>query len=143
VAERYAAALFELARDESTLDEVAGDLDSFAKLMDESPDLTRLVRSPVFTSEEQTRAVAAVRLGSGIVAYVGVEDGKAALAVGVTDDLKAKFSAVDLVRAGVAAIGGQGGGGRPDMAQGGGPEGAKAGEALAAIRAALERAAAA
>jgi alanyl-tRNA synthetase len=82
-------------------------------------------------------------LGSGIVAYVGVEDGKAALAVGVTDDLKAKFSAVDLVRAGVAAIGGQGGGGRPDMAQGGGPEGAKAGEALAAIRAALERAAAA
>jgi alanyl-tRNA synthetase len=82
-------------------------------------------------------------LGSGIVAYVGVEEGKAALAVGVTDDLKAKFSAVDLVRAGVAAIGGQGGGGRPDMAQGGGPEGAKAGEALAAIRAALERAAAA
>ncbi|HVY84465.1 MAG TPA: alanine--tRNA ligase-related protein, partial [Caulobacterales bacterium] len=77
-------------------------------------------------------------LGSGVIAYVGVDDGKAALAVGVTDDLKGKISAVDLVRAGVAAVGGQGGGGRPDMAQGGGPDGAKAPDALAAIRAALE-----
>ena len=76
-------------------------------------------------------------LGSGIVAYVGVDDGKAALAIGVTDDLKGKVSAVDLVRAGVAAVGGQGGGGRPDMAQGGGPDGGKANEALAAMRDAL------
>jgi alanyl-tRNA synthetase len=76
-------------------------------------------------------------VGSGIVAYVGVDDGKAALAVGVTDDLKGKISAVDLLKAGVAAVGGQGGGGRPDMAQGGGPDGAKANEALAAIREAL------
>jgi alanyl-tRNA synthetase len=82
-------------------------------------------------------------LGSGIVAYVGVDDGKAALAIGVTDDLKGKVSAVDLVRAGVAAVGGQGGGGRPDMAQGGGPDGANAPNALAAIRAALESALAA
>ncbi len=82
-------------------------------------------------------------LGSGIVAYVGVDDGKAALAIGVTDDLKGKVSAVDLVKAGVAAVGGQGGGGRPDMAQGGGPNGASAPEALAAIRAALESALAA
>ncbi len=82
-------------------------------------------------------------LGSGVVAYVGVEDGKAALAIGVTDDLKGKVSAVDLVRAGVAALGGQGGGGRPDMAQGGGPDGAAAGQALSAIRAAIERALAA
>ncbi|MES1200680.1 MAG: alanine--tRNA ligase [Pseudomonadota bacterium] len=82
-------------------------------------------------------------LGSGVIAYVGVDEGKAALAVGVTDDLKGKVSAVDLVRAGVAAVGGQGGGGRPDMAQGGGPDGAKAPEALAAIRAALEGALAA
>jgi alanyl-tRNA synthetase len=80
-------------------------------------------------------------LGSGVIAYVGVEDGKAALAVGVTDDLKGKISAVDLVKAGVAAVGGQGGGGRPDMAQGGGPNGADAGKALDAIRAALQGAA--
>jgi alanyl-tRNA synthetase len=82
-------------------------------------------------------------LGSGIVAYVGVDDGKAALAIGVTDDLKGKVSAVDLVKAGVAAVGGQGGGGRPDMAQGGGPNGASAPQALDAIRAALESALAA
>ncbi len=80
-------------------------------------------------------------LGSGVIAYIGVEDGKAALAVGVTDDLKGKISAVDLVKAGVAAVGGQGGGGRPDMAQGGGPNGADAGKALDAIRAALKGAA--
>jgi len=82
-------------------------------------------------------------LGSGVIAYVGVEDGKAALAVGVTDDLKAKVNAVDLVKAGVAAVGGQGGGGRPDMAQGGGPNGAAAAQALDAIRAALHGALAA
>ncbi len=70
-----------------------------------------------------------------MIAYVGVDDGKAALAVGVTDDLKGKVSAVDLLKAGVAAVGGQGGGGRPDMAQGGGPDGAKANEALEAIAA--------
>jgi alanyl-tRNA synthetase len=79
-------------------------------------------------------------LGSGIVAYIGVDQGKAALAIGVTDDLKARVSAVDLVKAGVAAVGGQGGGGRPDMAQGGGPDGANAPAALTAIRDALGRA---
>ncbi|MEZ6024016.1 MAG: alanine--tRNA ligase [Hyphomonadaceae bacterium] len=82
-------------------------------------------------------------IGSGVIAYVGVEGGKAALAVGVTDDLKAKVSAVDLVKAGVAAVGGQGGGGRPDMAQGGGPNGGEAAKALDAIRAALQGALAA
>jgi alanyl-tRNA synthetase len=82
-------------------------------------------------------------IGSGVIAYVGVEDGKAALAVGVTDDLKAKINAVDLVKAGVAAVGGQGGGGRPDMAQGGGPNGSAAPQALDAIRAALQGALAA
>ncbi len=76
--------------------------------------------------------------GSGVVAIVGVaEDGKAGLAVGVTSDLTDKFNAVDLVRAGSAALGGQGGGGRPDMAQAGGPDGQKADAALDAIRAAL------
>ncbi len=77
-------------------------------------------------------------IGSGVIAYFGVEDGKAALAVGVTDDLKGRISAVDLLKAGVAAIGGQGGGGRPDLAQGGGPDGGKAHEAIAAIREALK-----
>ncbi|MFZ9395897.1 MAG: alanine--tRNA ligase [Erythrobacter sp.] len=77
------------------------------------------------------------QLGSGIAAAVAVNEGKAAVAVGVTDDLIARFSAVDLVRAGVEALGGKGGGGRPDMAQGGGPEGDRAAEAIAAVRAAL------
>ena len=70
------------------------------------------------------------RLGSGIAALVAVNDGRASVAVGVTDDLAGQVSAVDLVKAAVAALGGQGGGGRPDMAQGGGPDGAKAQEAL-------------
>ncbi len=78
------------------------------------------------------------QVGSGIVAIVGVtEDGKAGLAVGVTDDLTKTWSAVELVRVGAEALGGKGGGGRPDMAQAGGPDGAKAGDALAAIEARL------
>ncbi len=77
------------------------------------------------------------KLGSGVAAFISVEGGKAALAVGVTDDLKAKLSAVDLVRAGAEAVGGKGGGGRPDMAQAGGPDGAKAGEALKAIESSI------
>ena len=78
------------------------------------------------------------QVGSGIVAVVGVtEDGKAGLAVGVTDDLTKTWSAVDLVKVGAEALGGKGGGGRPDMAQAGGPDGAKAGDALAAIEALL------
>jgi alanyl-tRNA synthetase len=77
------------------------------------------------------------QLGSGVAALVAVSDGKASLVVGVTDDLTGRISAVDLVRAGSAALGGKGGGGRPDMAQAGGPDGAKAQEALDAIQAAL------
>jgi alanyl-tRNA synthetase len=78
------------------------------------------------------------QLGSGVVAIVGVTaDGKAGVVVGVTPDLTARFSAVDLVRKGAEALGGKGGGGRPDMAQAGGPDGAKADAALAAIAAAL------
>jgi alanyl-tRNA synthetase len=77
------------------------------------------------------------QIGSGVVAIVAVNDGKASLVVGVTDDLTKDISAVDLVRAGSAALGGKGGGGRPDMAQAGGPDGAKAGAALAAIEQAL------
>ena len=77
------------------------------------------------------------RMGSGIAAICAVNEGRAAFAVAVTDDLTATFSAVDLVKLGVETLGGKGGGGRPDMAQGGGPEGAKAAEAIAAVRAAL------
>ena len=77
------------------------------------------------------------RMGSGVAAVCAVNDGKAAFAVAVTDDLTGRFSAVDLVRAGVEALGGKGGGGRPDMAQGGGPDGARANEAIAAVRAVL------
>ncbi|WP_440959381.1 alanine--tRNA ligase [Oceanicaulis sp. LC35] len=74
------------------------------------------------------------QMGSGIAAFVGVNEGKAALAVGLTDDLVGSMSAVDFVRAGSAAVGGKGGGGRPDFAQAGGPDGDKAEDALAAIR---------
>jgi alanyl-tRNA synthetase len=76
-------------------------------------------------------------LGSGVSAIVAVMDGRATIAVGVTDDLAGAISAVDLVRAGVEALGGKGGGGRPDMAQGGGPEGEKASNAIEAVKAAL------
>ncbi|WP_394892143.1 alanine--tRNA ligase [Mesorhizobium sp. AaZ16] len=80
-------------------------------------------------------------LGSGVVVFVGAgEDGKASVVVAVTDDLIGRFSAVDLVRAASAALGGQGGGGRPDMAQAGGPDAAKSGDAIAAVRAAMEAA---
>ena len=77
------------------------------------------------------------QVGSGVVAVISNTDGKASLVVGVTEDLIEKVSAVDLVRAGSAAVGGKGGGGRPDMAQAGGPNGAGGAEALAAIEAAL------
>ena len=78
------------------------------------------------------------QIGSGVVAIVGVTDeGKAGLAVGVTNDLVKSWSAVDLVKAGAEALGGKGGGGRPDMAQAGGPDGARAAEALTAIEARL------
>ncbi len=76
-------------------------------------------------------------LGSGVAVLVAVNDGRASVAVGVTDDLKASKSAVDYVRLASAALGGQGGGGRPDFAQAGGPDGARAGDAVAAVRAAL------
>jgi alanyl-tRNA synthetase len=81
------------------------------------------------------------QLGSGVAAVIAVNDGKASLVVGVTDDLTDRISAVDLVRAGSSAVGGKGGGGRPDMAQAGGPDGASAHHALKAIEDALAEAA--
>ncbi len=78
------------------------------------------------------------QIGSGVVAIVGVtSDGKAGIVVGVTADLTARVDAVSLVRLGAEALGGKGGGGRPDMAQAGGPDGDKADAALSAIEAAL------
>ena len=75
-------------------------------------------------------------VGSGVVAIVGLaDDGRAGIVVGVTDDLIDRFNAVELVRKGATALGGKGGGGRPDMAQAGGPDGGQAAEALAAIEA--------
>jgi alanyl-tRNA synthetase len=77
-------------------------------------------------------------LGSGVVVFVGAgEDNKASVVVGVTDDLTGRFSAVDLVRVASAALGGQGGGGRPDMAQAGGPDASKAQAAIDAVKTAL------
>jgi alanyl-tRNA synthetase len=76
-------------------------------------------------------------LGSGIVALVGATDGKAAVTVAVTPDLVGRFSAVDLAKAAVAAMGGQGAGGKPDFAQGGAPDASKADDGLQAIKAAI------
>jgi alanyl-tRNA synthetase len=80
-------------------------------------------------------------LGSGVVVFVGAsDDGKASVVVAVTADLTGRFSAVDLVRVASAALGGQGGGGRPDMAQAGGPDASKGEAAIAAVKAAMEAA---
>jgi len=76
-------------------------------------------------------------IGSGVVALVSPMEGKASIVVSVTPDLAGRFSAIDLVKAAAAAVGGRGGGGRPDMAQAGGPDAAKAEAALAAVRSAL------
>ena len=80
---------------------------------------------------------AKAQIGSGIVIFIGVNDGKAGVAVGVSKDLTDKFSAVDLVKIAAEKLGGSGGGGRPDMAQAGGPDASQAEAALAAVRAAL------
>jgi alanyl-tRNA synthetase len=76
-------------------------------------------------------------LGSGIVALIARADGKASIVVGVTDDLTGRFNAIDLVRLGAEALGGKGGGGRPDMAQAGGPDNGQADGAIAALERAI------
>ena len=77
------------------------------------------------------------KLGSGVAALVSTEEGRASVVVGVTEDLKGRLDAVALVKVAVAELGGKGGGGRADMAQGGGPDGSRAPEALAAMRRAI------
>ncbi|MDX1737500.1 MAG: DHHA1 domain-containing protein, partial [Alphaproteobacteria bacterium] len=76
-------------------------------------------------------------LGSGVIAAISVQDGKGSVVVGVTEDLTGNHSAIDLVRVASAAMGGKGGGGRPDMAQAGGPDGTAAQKAIDAIEASL------
>ncbi len=78
-----------------------------------------------------------VKIGSGVVVLVATNDDKASIVVGVTDDLTSKISAIDLVRIGAAALGGKGGGGRPDMAQAGGSDVNKANDAIRDIEKAL------
>jgi alanyl-tRNA synthetase len=80
------------------------------------------------------------RHGSGVFAIVATRDGRASIGVSVSAELVGAASAVELVRAGVAALGGQGGGGRPDMAQGGGPDAARAADAIEAVKAAVRQA---
>ena len=77
------------------------------------------------------------QIGSGVVVVISVMDGKASLVVGVTEDLTDRLDAVNLVRVGSASVGGKGGGGRPDMAQAGGPNGAAAEDAIKAIKEAI------
>ena len=78
------------------------------------------------------------QIGSGVVVFVAAMDGKASVVVGVTPDLTGRFDAVALVRVASEAIGGKGGGGRPDMAQAGGPDGEKSADAIAAVEAAMQ-----
>ena len=77
------------------------------------------------------------KIGSGVIVLAANNEGKASIVVGVTNDLTGKYSAVDLVRLGSAQVGGQGGGGRPDMAQAGGPDGSKTAAAIDAIKKAI------
>jgi alanyl-tRNA synthetase len=95
--------------------------------------VTRLLEGIAAKDLKSLADDAKAKLGSGVVAFVAVADGKASLVVAVTDDLTSRISAVDLVRAGAEALGGKGGGGRPDMAQAGGPDATKAADALKAV----------
>jgi alanyl-tRNA synthetase len=81
---------------------------------------------------------AKAQLGSGVVALVATgEDGRAGVVVGVTPDLTPRFDAVALVRLASETLGGKGGGGRPDLAQAGGPDGGRAADAIEAVAGAL------
>jgi alanyl-tRNA synthetase len=104
-------------------------------------DISLLARSVAGIEAKDLKSLAdegKKQVGSGVVAIVGVTpEGKAGIVVGVTKDLTARFNAVDLVRTGAEALGGSGGGGRPDMAQAGGPDGSRADAALEAIAAAI------
>ena len=100
--------------------------------------LTRVVTGVALKELKSLADEAKLSLGSGVVAIVGIDgDGKAGIVVGVTPDLTGRFDAVQLVRPAAVKLGGTGGGGRPDMAQAGGPYGTAAQDALATIGDAL------
>jgi alanyl-tRNA synthetase len=106
------------------------------KLSSDTPGVKVLARVVKDVAPKDLKSLAdnaKMQIGSGVVAFVTVIDGRASLVVGVTDDLTTRVNAVELARAGAEALGGKGGGGRPDMAQAGGPDGARAGDALVAI----------
>jgi len=111
---------------EQEVENVAG-MSFLSKIIEDLP--AKELRSLVDAGKQSVK--------SGVVVIVGIDDGKAGISVGVTDDLTNTVSAVDLVRIGSTALGGKGGGGRPDMAQAGGPNGDKAQTALDEIKAAL------
>jgi len=92
VSGRYATALFDLARDERSVDQIKADLDAFARLLDDSPDLSRLVRSPVFTAEVQAKAINAVLAKAGI-------GGTTAKFLGVLTANRRLFAVRDVIRA--------------------------------------------
>src|SRR5450631_2202217 len=120
---------------------VAALLDERKKLVREVNGIKLIARSVSGIELKDLRSLAdegKKQVGSGVVAIVGLSsDGKAGLVVGVTEDLTSRFNAVELVKKGAEVLGGKGGGGRPDMAQAGGPDGSKAEDALKAIEAAL------
>jgi alanyl-tRNA synthetase len=116
-------------RDDAAVKEVAG-VKLAARLLEDVP--AKELKGMADALKQQ--------IGSGIVALVTRSDERASLVVAVTDDLTARFNAVDLARLGSRSLGGQGGGGRPDMAQSGGPDGAQAQAALAAIEQAVRSA---
>jgi alanyl-tRNA synthetase len=116
-------------RDDAAVKEVAG-VKLAARLLEDVP--AKELKGMADALKQQ--------IGSGIVALVTRSDERASLVVAVTDDLTARFNAVDLARLGSRSLGGRGGGGRPDMAQSGGPDGAQAQAALAAIEQAVRSA---
>ncbi|MFW5680436.1 MAG: alanine--tRNA ligase, partial [Pseudomonadota bacterium] len=128
--------LGEVRRKLATGDGAAGGIDEVAGIKVAARTLDDVPAKDLRGIADQLKA----QLGSGVAVVVSRVDGKAAIVVAVTPDLTGSLSAVDLVRAGVDALGGKGGGGRPDFAQGGGPDGAAAEAALEAVQAALGKA---
>jgi alanyl-tRNA synthetase len=125
------------AKRELALGGGAGAIDGGASTVRELGGIKLLARSVQGIAPKDLRGLvddAKRQLGSGIAAIIGLsEEGKAALVVGVTADLTGTYDAVELARIGAEALGGKGGGGRPDLAQAGGPDGSRANEALEAI----------
>ncbi len=111
----------------------SGSADDGAKTISGIKAVLRLVEGVGAKDLKSLADGAKSQIGSGVVAFVATAEGKASVVVGVTDDLTSRISAVDLVRVAAEALGGKGGGGRPDMAQAGGPDNGNAGDALSAI----------